>query len=63
MRVYESEGCGLSRLPGVVALPDNTAEVCAVLKICAALGTPVVARGAGTAFRRALPFPAACSSA
>ena len=59
MRVYESDGLAAYRgLPGVVALPDNTAEVCAVLKICAALGTPVVARGAGTGLSGgALPFP------
>src|SRR5471030_2712548 len=59
MRVYESDGLAAYRgLPGVVALPDTTAEVRAVLKICAAFGTPVVARGAGTGLSGgALPFP------
>jgi glycolate oxidase len=59
MRVYESDGLAAYRgMPGVVALPDTTAEVCAVLKICAAHQTPVVARGAGTGLSGgALPFP------
>src|ERR1700748_69664 len=34
--------------PLVVVLPDNEAQVAAVLKICHNLGVPVVARGAGT---------------
>ena len=39
MRVYESDGLAAYRgMPGVVALPDTTAEVRAVLKICAAMG-------------------------
>ena len=32
----------------VVALPETEAEVVAILKVCAARGVPVVARGAGT---------------
>src|ERR1700742_4189862 len=34
--------------PLLVVLPDNEAQVAAVLKICHNLGVPVVARGAGT---------------
>jgi glycolate oxidase len=36
------------RSPDLVALPGSTAEVCSVLRIAAAHGVPVVARGAGT---------------
>lgn len=59
MRVYESDGLAAYRgLPGVVALPDTTAEVCSILKVCAEMGVPVVARGAGTGLSGgALPFP------
>src|ERR1700722_12283742 len=59
MRVYESDGLAAYRgLPAVVAMPETTAQVSAVLKVCAELGTPVVARGAGTGLSGgALPFP------
>lgn len=36
------------RMPMVVVLPETTAQVAAVLKLCHAEGVPVVARGAGT---------------
>ncbi|HLZ83632.1 MAG TPA: FAD-linked oxidase C-terminal domain-containing protein [Caulobacteraceae bacterium] len=59
MRVYESDGLAAYRgLPAVVALPRDKAEVRAVLKTCARLGVPVVARGAGTGLSGgALPSP------
>ena len=59
MRVYETDGLAAYRgLPSVVVLPETTGQVSAVLKICGELGTPVVARGAGTGLSGgALPFP------
>jgi glycolate oxidase len=59
MRVYETDGLAAYRgLPGVVALPRETAQVQAVLKICNEMNAPVVARGAGTGLSGgALPFP------
>ncbi len=36
------------RMPRVVALPSRVEQVQAILKLCAAEGVPVVARGAGT---------------
>jgi glycolate oxidase len=59
MRPYESDGLAAYRgLPAAVALPADAAEAVAVLKICRELGTPVVARGAGTGLSGgALPFP------
>ncbi len=59
MRVYESDGLAAYRgMPGVVALPDDTAEVAAILRVCGELGVLVVARGAGTGLSGgALPFP------
>ncbi|MFP8836272.1 FAD-linked oxidase C-terminal domain-containing protein [Hydrogenophaga sp. XSHU_21] len=46
---YECDGLTAYReRPLVVALPENEAQVAAVLKACHALGAPVVARGAGT---------------
>ena len=48
-RPYECDGLTAYRqLPMVVALPETTEEVQRVLKTCAALGVPVVPRGAGT---------------
>ena len=47
--VYECDGYTLEkRLPGVVVLPRTTAEVQAVVKLCAAHGLPIIPRGAGT---------------
>ncbi len=59
MRVYESDGLSAYRgMPSVVALPETTAQVRAVLRVCAEMATPVVARGAGTGLSGgALPFP------
>ncbi|TNF58052.1 MAG: FAD-binding protein [Burkholderiales bacterium] len=46
---YECDGLTAYReRPLVVALPETEAQVSAALKICHALGVPVVARGAGT---------------
>ncbi len=46
---YECDGLTAYReRPLVVALPENEAQVAAVLKACHALDAPVVARGAGT---------------
>lgn len=48
-RPYECDGLSLYRaLPPVVVLPENEAQVVAVLKACRAFNIPVVARGAGT---------------
>jgi glycolate oxidase len=48
-RPYECDGLTAYRqLPMVVALPETTEEVQRVLQTCAALGVPVVPRGAGT---------------
>jgi glycolate oxidase len=59
MAVYECDGLAAYRgLPGLVALPRTAAEVRGVLAVCAELGAPVVARGAGTGLSGgALPFP------
>jgi glycolate oxidase len=46
---YDCDGLTAYRQsPLAVALPETEAQVAAVLKICHALGVPVVARGAGT---------------
>lgn len=48
-RVYESDGLTYHRAtPGVVALPTTTAQVAAVVSLCAEHGVPYVPRGAGT---------------
>jgi glycolate oxidase len=49
LRPYECDALTAYReLPLAVALPEDEAQVIAVLKICHELGAPVVARGAGT---------------
>ncbi|HWT72095.1 MAG TPA: FAD-linked oxidase C-terminal domain-containing protein [Stenotrophobium sp.] len=49
LRPYECDGLSAYReLPMVVVLPANEAEVQHVMRVCHALGVPVVARGAGT---------------
>jgi glycolate oxidase len=49
LKPYECDGLSAyRRLPLAVALPENEAQVIAVLKTCHKLGVPVVARGAGT---------------
>ena len=59
MVVYESDGLAAYKgMPGLVALPRDRGEVRAILAICAEMGVPVVARGAGTGLSGgALPFP------
>ena len=48
-RPYECDGLTLYReQPGAVVLPDNEAQVVAILKLCHAARVPVVARGSGT---------------
>jgi glycolate oxidase len=48
-RPYECDGLSLYRcLPPVVILPENEAQVVAVLQACKAFNVPIVARGAGT---------------
>ncbi len=48
-RPYECDGLTMFReRPAAVALPDNEAQVVAILKLCQAARVPVVARGAGT---------------
>jgi len=48
-RPYECDGLSAFRkVPLAVTLPENEAQVQAVLKVCHALRVPVVARGAGT---------------
>ena len=49
LRTYECDGItGYRVVPAVVALPETTSEVSAVVAACARTGTPFVARGAGT---------------
>jgi glycolate oxidase len=48
-RPYECDGLAAYRqLPMVVALPDDEAQVLAILKVCRDLDVPIVPRGAGT---------------
>jgi glycolate oxidase len=47
--VYECDAYTLEkRLPGAVVLPASTAEVAAIVRLCAEEGLPVIPRGAGT---------------
>jgi glycolate oxidase len=49
LRTYECDGLtGRRVVPALVALPTSTAEVQAVVRICATHGIPFVARGAGS---------------
>ncbi len=49
LRTYECDGLtGRRVVPALVALPDSTAEVQAVVRICNEESIPFVARGAGT---------------
>ena len=49
LRVYECDGYTLERArPELVVLPRSTAEVSAVVSVCARDGVPFVPRGAGT---------------
>ena len=47
--VYECDAYTLEKhLPGVVVLPGSTAEVAAIVRLCAHHGLPIIPRGAGT---------------
>jgi len=49
LRPYECDGLTAYRqLPMVVALPETTAHVAEIVKLCARLGVKIVPRGAGT---------------
>ena len=49
LRPYECDGLTAYRqLPMAVAIPETEAQVVQILKLCHALGVPVVPRGAGT---------------
>ncbi len=49
LRPYECDGLSAYRaLPWLAVLPETIEEVQAVLRLCYAMGVPVVARGAGT---------------
>src|SRR5437763_13620571 len=49
LRTYECDGLTSRRVvPALVALPAETAEVQAVVRLCNEAGIPFVARGAGT---------------
>ena len=49
MHPFECDGLSMyRRLPLMVALPENAAQVRGILKACDRLGVPVVTRGAGT---------------
>ncbi len=59
MRPYECDGLSMYRaLPKCVALPEDEAQLAAVVKICHAHRVPIVARGAGTGLSGgAMPDP------
>ncbi len=46
--LYEYDGSVSRRMPDVVVLPDNAAEIAGIVKIAREYDVPVVARGAGT---------------
>src|SRR3954453_19540156 len=49
LRTYECDGLAHYRVvPALVALPQDTAQVAAVVRACAEAGVPFVARGSGT---------------
>src|SRR4051812_47899051 len=49
LMVYECDAYTLEkRPPGVVVLPNSTAEVAAIAKVCARFKLPIIPRGAGT---------------
>jgi glycolate oxidase len=49
LRTYECDGLAHYRaVPGLVVLPETTAQVAAVIRVCAEHGVPFVARGSGT---------------
>lgn len=51
-RPYECDGLSLYRaLPAVVALPEDEAQVRAIMQLCKRMNVPIVARGAGPVCR------------
>ena len=49
LAVYEADGLTIVRQrPGLVVIPETTAEVCALVRLCNEWSVPLVARGAGT---------------
>ncbi len=49
LRTYECDGLAHYKVvPGLVVLPESTAEVAATVRACAEAGVPFVARGSGT---------------
>jgi glycolate oxidase len=48
LMLYEYDALSSRRVPDAVVFPESTAEVCAIVKLAAAGGVPVIARGAGT---------------
>ncbi len=49
LRTYECDGLAHYKvMPALVALPQDAAQVAAVVRACAAAGVPFVARGSGT---------------
>src|SRR5690606_41575518 len=57
-RVYECDGLSLYReQPPVVVLPENEAQVIAILKACHEHNVPVVPRGAGPGLSGGAPPP------
>ena len=59
LRVYETDALTMhSQMPGIVALPETTEQVAAILKLAGEYGVPVVPRGAGTGLSGgATPLP------
>ena len=56
MRAFDSDGLtAYNAMPLVVALPESTAQVAAVVAACAEMGVKVVPRGAGTGLFRRRP--------
>ena len=49
LRTYECDGLAVYKvMPALVALPETTAQVAAVVRACVDAGVPYVARGSGT---------------
>ena len=49
LRTYECDGLAHYRVtPGLVVMPETAHQVAAVVRVCAELGLPFVARGSGT---------------
>jgi glycolate oxidase len=48
LHCYSYDGTGKTFLPDIVAFPDSTAQVAALMRLAGAYALPVVARGAGS---------------